>query len=283
MNAVADVIGWSALFVWGFAIASMVRGQLKLQRVFRDMASDDDSEGSVFAPSLQRMNAGLAQALPGQIVNFPTPLTHLNQPPPWPSSLGAAGVLGQLQANTVYIGSLLGSQANNSQFMQQQSQLMPQMQSLLLGEPPAPEPALDPEMPNTMGWRFWYWNPIERLLMSPHTSTLWPDSELRCKAWDEADVLRGVAGIHARLVPLDWRHATSSEVLPSNGWQTAGPGSFKVPIITGVVERFDRYVLGVAGWRAECVIIRKLHAPDTQTGLALEAAYPDVEVSYEDR
>lgn len=50
--------------------------------------------------------------------------------------------------------------------------------------------------------------------------------------------------------------------------------------ISGIVERYGKYVLGKEGWRAEIVHIRKLLAPNTEIGLALERAYPDIEVIY---
>lgn len=53
--------------------------------------------------------------------------------------------------------------------------------------------------------------------------------------------------------------------------------------ISGIVERFGKYVLGTDGWRAEHVIIRKLLAPTTEIGLELERVYPDVEVIYADQ
>jgi hypothetical protein len=53
--------------------------------------------------------------------------------------------------------------------------------------------------------------------------------------------------------------------------------------VIGVVERFGTYVLGTQRWRAEIAVIRKLRAPNTEIGLKLEHAYPEVEVYYEDR
>ena len=44
-----------------------------------------------------------------------------------------------------------------------------------------------------------------------------------------------------------------------------------------------RFVLGTEGWRAEWVQIRKLAAPTDEIGLALERAFPDVEVIYGNR
>lgn len=146
------------------------------------------------------------------------------------------------------------------------------------------EPPLDPAAPNTMGWRWWVWNPERSLLMSPIQRAVWETPELRCETWDEDQIVRGVAGIHARLVPLQWTTAVSDEVPQARGWQSEGIGSvgtsFYAPIITGLVERFGRFVLGTEGWRAEHVVIRKLYAPTTAIGLEIERAYPDVEVVY---
>lgn len=50
------------------------------------------------------------------------------------------------------------------------------------------------------------------------------------------------------------------------------------PIVTGVVERFGRYVLGTEGWRAEWVIVRKLRAPTPEIAEALGRVYPEVEI-----
>lgn len=126
--------------------------------------------------------------------------------------------------------------------------------------------------PDTLGWRAWRWD--GRVLRSPHQHTTWETRELRADAWDDAAALRGKAGIHARRVPRDWLRA---------GWPDDGPNEGRLPhhdsaVVTGIVERFGRYVLGTTGWRAEIVIIRELCAPDVPTMLALKAAYPDVRV-----
>lgn len=80
---------------------------------------------------------------------------------------------------------------------------------------------------------------------------------------------------------FQWCEPSSGAVYPF-GTQFASPiqRSPQTNAIHGIVERFGKYVMGTDGWRAEWVIIRKLYAPDTETGLALEAAYPDVEVIY---
>lgn len=184
-----------------------------------------------------------------------------------------AAMSNQNQANTALTTALTTSQISAYMMQQHIAALTAQYG----------EPTIDLAYDNTFGWRSWIWSPIAKKLMSPSQGTIWNEAELHCAAWDENATVRGLAGIHARLVPQDWTKATSSEVRPSSDWQHHGPGQFSPPTITGIVERFGRFVLGTEGWRAEWVVIRKLHAPSTDIGLALEAAYPDVEIVYEDR
>jgi len=132
----------------------------------------------------------------------------------------------------------------------------------------------DPDAPDTLGWRIWQWDPEQQRLRSPHQRTLWHSAELRVERWDESGVLRGYEGIHARRMPRNWLQAE---------WGNHDGPAMNTKCISGVVERFGRYVLGTVGWRAEWVVIRKLRAPTTEIGLALETAYPEVEVVYEDR
>lgn len=135
----------------------------------------------------------------------------------------------------------------------------------------------DPNAPDTLGWRMWIWDAAVQRLRSPmRKSAIWHTPELRVDHWDTREVLRGVAGIHARRVPIDWRRAIWIEDRRTEPrWQDNA--------VAGIVERYGRYVLGTRGWRAEWVVIRKLLAPNNEIGLALERAYPDVEVIYEDR
>lgn len=90
--------------------------------------------------------------------------------------------------------------------------------------------------------------------------------------WSEADAVRGVAGIHAHLVPKHWKIM---------GTEHAEYVAALDPMrVHGVVERFGKYVLGTEGWRAEWVVIKELMAPSTKIGLEIEQAYPDVIVHY---
>jgi len=151
----------------------------------------------------------------------------------------------------------------------------------------------DPRAPDTLGWRVWHWDPNTKLLISPSEKTVWHTAELRVSAWNTSDVVRGVAGIHAARMPYNWRRAslTGTELAGFNTPKFEQKfihhvGTVSIPIksniITGIIERFGRYVLGTKGWRAEWVVIRKLKAPSTEIGLLLEQAYPEVEVYYDD-
>ncbi len=151
----------------------------------------------------------------------------------------------------------------------------------------------DPRALDTLGWRVWGWDPNIKLLVSPSQKTVWHTAELRVSSWNTNDVVRGVSGIHAARMPYNWRLASldGTELAAFNTIKfdqkfVRHVGTISIPIksavITGIVERFGRYVLGTEGWRAEWVVIRKLKAPSTEIGLALELAYPEVEVYYDD-
>lgn len=136
----------------------------------------------------------------------------------------------------------------------------------------------DPKKPNTLGWRVWVWCNQTKLLRSPvQRDTIWHAAEHRVPEWSTKAALRGVAGVHAALMPYDWRRADPDDHDELRDYCNG------LDQVHGVVERFGRFVLGTTGWRAEWVIIRALKAPNTEIGLALEKAYPDVEVIYENR
>ncbi len=135
----------------------------------------------------------------------------------------------------------------------------------------------DPKQPDTLGWRSWLWHEGHSFLMSPHHHTAWPQAHLTAASWSEEEALRGSAGIHARLVPRHWRILGWPDDHASNGLDS------NPVLVTGIVERFGRYVMGREGWRAEQVVIRELMAPSTEIGLLLEQVYPDVVVHYPDQ
>lgn len=125
--------------------------------------------------------------------------------------------------------------------------------------------AIAPDAPDTLGWRGWNWN--GGVLVSPMQRTPWHEPSLRAEQWSDSEAVRGVAGIHARRMPFDWRRVDPRS-FPEIGRCD----------VHGIVERFGRYVLGTEGWRAEWVVIRELMAPNTKTALALLERYPEVKV-----
>lgn len=160
----------------------------------------------------------------------------------------------------------------------QQSNWAPSKFRMIASDKPLPRWVKpDPKVPDTMGWRAWVWESGQEVLVSPHQGTGWPDAHLTAARWSEDDALRGSAGIHARRVPRHWKIVGwpddhSSSALDSNPM-----------LVTGLVERFGRYVMGTEGWRAEQVVIRELMAPSTEIGLKLEQRYPDAIVHYPDQ
>lgn len=128
-------------------------------------------------------------------------------------------------------------------------------------------------LPNTLGWRGWalsqavrVGNADVRYLVSPQQKTQWDGPDMHSKEWNEAEVVRGTCGIHALLAPELWRNLV---------WEQADSAGATV---TGLVERFGRFVLGQDGWRAEWVIVRELLAPDKETAAQLGRAYPEVKI-----
>lgn len=123
-------------------------------------------------------------------------------------------------------------------------------------------------IPNTMGYRYWLWDGHKQFLHSPQIATAWHTSSLAVDEWDESNVVRGTAGIHAERMPRDWKRAAASQIEPGR--------------IYGTVERFGKYVLGEEGWRAEHVLIHELMAPDREVGQAIKNRYPEVTVHVAD-
>ncbi len=134
----------------------------------------------------------------------------------------------------------------------------------------------DRKQPDTLGWREWTWNAEQKCLQSPQMGTLWKSEKHKAVGWSRDDAVRGVAGIHAHLVPRHWRLLGEFGCYPLNG---GGGGS----LVTGIVERYGKYVLGTEGWRAEQVVIKELLAPSTEIGLELEQRYPNAIIHYPDQ
>lgn len=128
--------------------------------------------------------------------------------------------------------------------------------------------------PDTLGWRAWQWDETAKMLRSPHYHTPWPSAGMQAISWTDKTALRGEAGIHARRLPRDWR--LSPWTRPQNS--SDGPQPNEGPLVTGIVERYGRYILGETGWRAEHVLIRGLVAPTMAIFTALLQRYPEVPV-----
>lgn len=133
----------------------------------------------------------------------------------------------------------------------------------------------DPTAPDTLGWKVWVMGP-DGTLLSPFRHIRWESSVLRTETWDESNVLRGGAGIHARRLPRNIQRVAD----PTDYFDLTGvyPRHNNFVIVDGVVERFGQYVLGTDGWRAEEVRILRLFAPEAASAALLAARYPDVEV-----
>jgi hypothetical protein len=125
--------------------------------------------------------------------------------------------------------------------------------------------AIDPDAPDTLGWRGWHWQ--QGVLVSPLRRTRWHDATLKAEQWSDDQAVRCAAGIHARRLPKDWLRV-DARWFPEIGRCD----------VHGIVERFGRYVLGTEGWRAEWVVVQELMAPDVETALALMRRYPEVKV-----
>ena len=140
----------------------------------------------------------------------------------------------------------------------------------------------DPDADDTLGWKILAWD--GRYLRSPSVNVIWPeDAVLEAHRPPQPHAGGVYAGIHARR-------------LPRGGWLIADPAKepelkfywFPTGIYYGqcrvvaLVERFGRAVVGAEGWRAERAVIRAIRAPSTEIGLAIEAAYPTVQVHYSD-
>jgi len=134
----------------------------------------------------------------------------------------------------------------------------------------------DPKAGTELGWRVWHWDDKIKKLKSPTWGTVWHTHELRVPKWNREEVVRGKAGIHAARMPYNWIKASLQET-ELNGYVSSSGDT-----IVGIIERWGKYVLGTEGFRCEIAIIKKLKAPNTEIGLALELAYPDCEIVYDD-
>ena len=128
-------------------------------------------------------------------------------------------------------------------------------------------------LPDTLGFREWLFDEDTGRLVSPTQGTPWETDRLEAAVWSTSSMVRGVAGIHAKRMPVDW---TLLRQAVDENWSLFSP--VRGTKVTGVVERFGQYVLGTEGWRAERVVIRELCAPTPEIMLRLMASYPSVKV-----
>ena len=134
------------------------------------------------------------------------------------------------------------------------------------------QPAPRSRVPDTLGWRSWVWD--GQHLISPSWGVAWHSSELRCDDWSDDSAVRGKGGIHALFVPRSRRTIH----IPGPGL----PGADVERTVTGIVERYGKFVQGEDGWRAEWVFIRELFPRNPVLAEKLRAAYPDVKITLRD-
>lgn len=135
--------------------------------------------------------------------------------------------------------------------------------------------APDPRGLTVLGWRAWLVE--DGVLVSPFQCTPWTSVRLVARDYSDNAAVSGHAGIHALRMPRwDWRTllGTIGHTLKLAYALATGV------VVTGVVERFGRAVLGETGWRAEEVVIRELLAPTEELYLTLTARYPEAIVHY---
>lgn len=168
----------------------------------------------------------------------------------------------------------------------------------------------DPSIPTTLGWRGWIWDEFTEKLFSPVFGVPWDAAECRADLFDPVKDIRGKQGIHAYLVPENWKEKTCETITyVMNGCQTerlfrveyTQPSTYKSLLgypstinlasakhfhelkplpVHGIVERFGQFQVGEIGWRSEWAVIRELLAPDEAIGLKLERMFPEVKVHF---
>lgn len=173
------------------------------------------------------------------------------------------------------------------------------------------DPETDKTVPTTLGWRGWIWDEISQRLLSPVFGIPWDAAECRADMYDPVEDIRNKKGIHAYLVPKNWKmHNCETMHFVLENYRIAGlvkesfsSGSrFKSYISTpqnkghhgpprlveeikalpvhGIVERFGQFQVGEIGWRSEWAVIRELLAPNREVGLKLERMFPEVKVHF---
>lgn len=145
---------------------------------------------------------------------------------------------------------------------------------------------IDESAPDTLGWRLWLWDPVQRALISPVQGTRWPeDGILTADNWGASSL----AGIYALRMPqcidkalphlqraflpiflaaFDYMGTHNSE---------CGRKHIAEVVVWGVVERWGNAIIGENGWRAETVAIKYVFA-EPETAAAIRKAYPSIDV-----
>lgn len=137
----------------------------------------------------------------------------------------------------------------------------------------------DKYAPDTLGWRCWIWTHDNKLISPYFNTVVWHSETMQAENWGSYDDSRNNSvGIHALLMPINWRQAgypyfpTAQLKLLCNLDQIRGS------VITGIVERFGKFVLGDLGWRSEWVIIKELQTDSPCIADLLQQRFPQVSV-----
>lgn len=86
------------------------------------------------------------------------------------------------------------------------------------------------------------------LLQSPSQNTIWTEDHLTTSNWDEGEVVRGLAGIHAAWPPMSFASRPLIDTIADVG-------------VIASVRASGRFVAGKEGWRAEKVIVDTVYLP----------------------
>lgn len=120
----------------------------------------------------------------------------------------------------------------------------------------------------------WYGRAIDSLyrdyLVSPTTWAVWESHVLKVPKWHEANVVRGVAGIHAAWPTLSGRLPAEIAFWYYNTRDTSH--------IIAEVLGWGRVATGNLGWRAENVMIKKVYAQLPEQVAKIQERYPEIEV-----
>jgi hypothetical protein len=135
--------------------------------------------------------------------------------------------------------------------------------------------ARDPMDGSLLGVRIFKLSPSLKL-QSPNQGTIWESNVLQiADEWQETEIVRGAAGIHAAWPPRSLMVAPLID--------TVKPDAVS---LFSCVRGYGRYVAGTEGWRAEKVIVDRVFLPESirsrwRMMKRLEKLYP--EISFEEQ